>query len=43
MKTVGGVIINLIAFWGIWMLAAFITIAVAFRGWGDSGVGRVRA
>lgn len=39
MKTFGGVILNLIAFFGIWLLAAFIAIAVAFRGWGDSGIG----
>ena len=39
MKTVGGVILNSIAFFGIWLLAAFIAIAIAFRGWGDSGVG----
>ncbi len=39
MKTFSGVILNSIAFFCIWLLAAFITIAIAFRGWGDSGLG----
>ncbi|MEX0730597.1 MAG: hypothetical protein WED00_08855 [Aquisalimonadaceae bacterium] len=39
MKTVGGVILISIAFLVIWLLAAFLAIAIAFRGWGDSGVG----
>lgn len=39
MKTVCGVILNSIVFFCIWLLAAFITIAIAFRGWEDSSLG----
>lgn len=38
MKTIGGVLLNSVAFFAIWLLAAILTIVIAFRGWGDSGI-----
>lgn len=39
MKTIWGLLLNSISFFGIWILAAFISYAIAFRGWGDSIIG----
>ncbi|MCE7511345.1 hypothetical protein [Alloalcanivorax xenomutans] len=38
MKTIGGVLLTSVAFFAIWLLAAVLTIVIAFRGWGDSGI-----
>lgn len=39
MKTIAGVVLNLVVFFAIWFFAAFITISFAFIGLGNSGVG----
>ena len=38
MRLFGAVVVTFIAFVGIWMLAAFLSITIAFRGWGEGGV-----
>lgn len=39
MKTIGGVVLNLVVFFAIWFFAAFFTISFTFIGLGNSGVG----
>jgi len=38
MKTVGGVLLTSVAFLAIWLSASVLTYAIAFRGWGGSGI-----
>jgi hypothetical protein len=36
MKTLGGVALNTFAFFVIWFFSAFVSVVIAFRGFGDS-------
>ncbi|MDT8868279.1 hypothetical protein [Vibrio fluvialis] len=39
MKTFLGVMLNIVAFVAIWFVSAFISLALAFRGWDGSVIG----